>query len=56
MDDNETIVVLKQMLARDDFSTLEREALEGALGALMLMVHTSESHIKQMKAKKARGS
>lgn len=54
MDDKETIVVLKRMLGKSGLGDEERGAISGAVGALSLMVHTSESHLKQLKKKRER--
>lgn len=51
MEDNEIIAVLRKMQEKKGLSEKEREALSGAVGALTLMVHTSESHLKHLKKK-----
>ena len=54
MDDKKAIRILKNLLLRGTFSKVEKEALTTALGVLMLTVHTSESYLKQLKAKRER--
>ena len=54
MDDKKAIEVLKCLAEKDVLTSVEKEALTTALGVLMLTVHTSESYIKQLKAKRER--
>jgi len=54
MDDKKAIEVLKGLAEKDVLTSVEKEALTTALGVLMLTVHTSESYIKQLKAKRER--
>ena len=51
MEDKEMIAVLEGMLGKEGLSDKEREAITGAVGALTLMVHTSESFLRQQKKK-----
>jgi hypothetical protein len=52
MEDKDVIEVLKGMISAGKLSSLEAEAVGVAVGALSLMVHTSEEYLKQLKAKK----
>lgn len=54
MEDKEAIAVLKALLETEKLNPSEREAVAVAVGALSLMVHTSEGYINQLKAKKGR--
>lgn len=54
MDDNKVIEVLQGLLKKDTLTEEERDALTTALGVLMLTVKTSESYLKQLKARESR--
>lgn len=56
MEDKKAIGVLKELLEKELLSREEKEAVTTALGVLLLTVHTSESYLKQQKAKKQENS
>ncbi len=54
MEDKEAVEVLKTLIQTKELSPIEAEAVQTAIGALSLMVHQSQSYLRQLKTKKER--